>query len=174
MCDASVIMGAVGIGTSVGGAIYGAVQQHDAAEEAAKVAQRNKLAAERAASDAIARGEVQAGQIRTRASQMIGEQRAGFAAMGIDASTGSAAEIQGMTRVLSEYDARLTENNAAREAWGYRVEGKNFSAQAAASSAAGDNQALATILGGAGGAMQNTAQMYASYQRAQDLKKGGV
>lgn len=165
------VLGALGILTQLGGAFYSAYQQKEEAEKAAKIAEKNKAAAERAASDAIARGGLQASAIRHQGTRMIGAQRAGFAAQGVDISSGSALEIQGMTRVMSEYDAALAQNNAMREAWGYRTEGENFSAQAAALKTAGTNQAIGTLLGGFGQAAASTAQAWSSYQRSQEAQR---
>ncbi|WP_332774437.1 hypothetical protein [Pseudomonas sp. ESBL1] len=95
-------------------------QQQGAATAAANL--QNAAFAGEAANDAIKRGEFEADQSRIDTRNMIGAQRAGFAANGVDVNSGSAADIQDDTAALGELDALTIKNNAAREAWGYRTQ----------------------------------------------------
>lgn len=134
------------ISTALGGlASAGAAAQ--AGEEDAQAAEQNARNAGLLASDAIQRGEQEGGRIRMMASRMIGEQKVAFAASGVDSSTGSARELQGDTRMMSELDALTARNNAAREAYGLRLQGQQYRDQARRSRQRGGNQAAGTILG---------------------------
>jgi hypothetical protein len=112
--------------------------------------------AERQADDAIARGheaELRAGR---QGKQIIGAQRAAYAASGVDVSSGTPAAVEADTQALSELDALTIKNNAALEAWGYRVQAADYRTKAQMALAAGrneqtrsQNRAIGTLLSGA-------------------------
>ncbi|MCO7513713.1 hypothetical protein NJF44_01335 [Pseudomonas guariconensis] len=103
-------------------ALIGAQQAQQQGAATAEANLQNAAFADAAASDAIKRGEFEADQSRIDTRAMIGAQRAGFAANGIDVNSGSAADVQDDTAALGEQDALTIKNNAAREAWGYRTQ----------------------------------------------------
>jgi hypothetical protein len=73
--------------------------------------------------DALVQGGQQAGQLRTRTSQIQGQQRLAFASSNVDASSGTAAQTQDSTGFYGELDAQTAKNNARRVALGHsRVE----------------------------------------------------
>ncbi len=82
----------------------------------------NRNIAERAAVDAIARGDLEAAAVRRRAKAVIGLQQARAAAAGVDPFTGTAAALQEETGVLSDFDRMMIRISAAREAYGYRTQ----------------------------------------------------
>lgn len=123
---------------------------------AGRIADQNAGLAEAQAADAVARGTVAEGRFRQGTRGLIGSERATAAANGIDVGTGSAADIQANTAQLGELDALTIRNNAAREAYGYRVDAANYRAQGANARAGGANAAgaagigaLSTLAGGA-------------------------
>lgn len=75
---------------------------------------------DRAADDALVRGENDAKNYRKKVKQVVGSQRANFAAQGIDVSSGSALDIQTETREMGYMDALTIKNNAYREAMGFK------------------------------------------------------
>ena len=112
---------------------FSAVKQGKAAKQAGKLANQaaqeeagiidyNAAIADQQAADAITRGQEQQQQVRAQTRQTIGSQRAGFAASGVDVSSGSAADVQADAAFLGELDALTAETNAAREAWGFKVQ----------------------------------------------------
>ncbi len=113
-----------------------------------KVAKVNAGISDRAASDAIARGSLEADQQRDYTQQVIGGQRAGFAANGVDVNTGSAGIVQNDTAALGELDALTIINNAAREAYGYRVQAMDQRQQGKLARYQGNMAAAGSILGG--------------------------
>lgn len=96
--------------------------QRRAAEEQAKLADFNAAVADTQAKDAELRGQMEENKFRSGVRSLIGEQRAGFAASNIDVGYGSAVDTQADTAMLGELDALTIRTNAAREAWGHRVE----------------------------------------------------
>ncbi len=91
--------------------------------------QRAGIAAQQAA-DARQRGEIAVQKQRDLTGQRIGTQTAQLAAQGTDLE-GSPTDILGDTARAGEHDALTIRSNAAREAWGYEVQGAGFGADAA-------------------------------------------
>jgi hypothetical protein len=128
MAITAIVVGLVGAGVSAAGQVKagnankraGAAAQ-DAAESQAELSEANAKLAEQQAEDATARGAVAENQFRTQVRGMIGSQRAGFAASGVDVAFGSALDVPADAARLGELDALTIRSNAAREAWGYKV-----------------------------------------------------
>lgn len=93
------------------------------------VAANNKIIADRAADDAIKRGEVEEARKRQDIELLKGKQLAGFAGSGTDLSSGSVLDVIGETAALGELDALIIRSNYAREAYEKRVQATNFQAQ---------------------------------------------
>jgi hypothetical protein len=140
-----------------------------------KVYDQNAKTADLEAQDAIDRGQIQEQRSRLATRQNIGASRAAQAASGVDVSSGSAADVQASEAGIGALDALTVRNNAAREAWGYKVEGVNLRQQGELAAFAGDQaaagyraQSLNTVLTGA-------VNTYGIYQRnkadRQDLRK---
>lgn len=120
-----------GVGTAVsvagqlkaGGAAKRAGEaERRAAESQAELLDYNAAVADLQAQDAIERGGEEEARFRQRIRATIGAQRAGFAASNIDVGYGSAVDVQADAAFLGELDALTIRTNAAREAWGYKVE----------------------------------------------------
>jgi len=100
--------------------------QREAAESQAELSDFNAQVATLQAEDAIVRGQDEEQRFRTRVRSAIGAQRAGFAAGNIDVSSGSAVDVQADTAFLGEMDALTIRTNAAREAWGFKVQAEDL------------------------------------------------
>jgi hypothetical protein len=127
---ASLALTAVGTGASFLGqmnqqAAAGAQQSY-----LAQQARQRQMIADQQANDAKQRGEVNVQRQRDITAQRIGTQRAALAAQGTDLE-GSPTDILGDTARSGEFDALTLRNNAAREAYGYQVQGAGFGADAA-------------------------------------------
>jgi hypothetical protein len=125
-------MTAIAIGSLAMGA-YSAMRSGQAAKKAgeasqgaadsqADLADYNASVADIQAKDAIARGGQDEARFRAGVRGMIGTQRTGFAAGGIDVSSGSAVDVQADTAFFGELDALQIKTNAAREAWGFSTQ----------------------------------------------------
>lgn len=150
-------MAAIPIAISLAGGMMGAqnARQQGAFQEA--MAEQNAAYKEAAAQDAEKRGAVDADRYRRQVGQLIGSQRTGFAANGIDVNSGTAAEIQDDTAAFGEFDALTIANNAAREAWGYRVGAQNDLMNGRMAQSNARSAATGSILGGVGSAFGSFA-----------------
>lgn len=129
-----------------------------------KQADRNTAMANAAATDALARGALDAGAARMAGSEAAAQQRVAFTNSGVDASVGTAANVQAGTKARAELDALTQENNAAREAWGYKQHGLDFQTQAGINASRRGREIAGTALGTAG-------SITSAY--AKDKKNGG-
>lgn len=117
----------------------------------------NAALKEQAAQETINAGDTSADWQRVRTGQAVGTQRSVQAANGIDVNSGSASQLQDDTAMLGELDALTIQNNAAREAYGYRVQAKQDLLNAAQVKTNASNQATGSILGGFGSAFGSFA-----------------
>lgn len=124
------LLALAGAGTAI--QATGAIKAGNAAKRAGEAGQRaaddagdlsdfNASVAELQSQDAIARGAEEEQRFRTQVRSAVGAQRVGFAASNIDASYGSALDVQADAATLGELDALTIRGNAAREAWGFKV-----------------------------------------------------
>lgn len=110
--------------------------------------QENILLSKQAQADAVARGAAAEGEVRQEGSQLAATQAFLYANSGIDASTGTAANVVASTRALAEKDALTVRNNAAREAWGHAKTTTKLRRQKDVNLARSGEQMTSTILGG--------------------------
>jgi hypothetical protein len=145
----------IGLVASLGQATVGAVaslQQARAQRARARIEARatksRQDVAQFQAEDARKRGRTEELQ-RERAGRVtIAQQRAGFAAQGVDISTGTPAELQRQEAAITAVDAATIRANAYREALGYQLTGSRLEQQKAITKAAGRSAARTTLLTG--------------------------
>ncbi len=152
-------MGAVGTGLSFMGQMgqQQAQQQAASAGQAqaiyqAQVARQNQELANRQAADALQRGQVAEQSRRYQTRQQIGQQTAAFAAQGTDLE-GSPLDILGDTAAAGELDAITIRSNAAREAYGYQVQGLGYGNQSILESTRAANSVYTPNYLGAGASL---------------------
>lgn len=109
----------------------------------------NQAAAEDAAALALQRGAGEAALARKQARRLAAHQGLAFRGAGVDATTGTAADLQLETEALGELDAQTIENNAAIEAFGFKKHGMDFNRQAGLSSSRRNREMAGTIIGSA-------------------------
>lgn len=122
---ATLALSAASAATSVGAAYQGARDQKAVANYNAQVAEQN-------AQDAIRQGDEEAAKVQRQYAQVAGQQRAGFAANGIDADFGSAADALDQTDFFSQVDQATAKTNAQRAAWNVRAQKRGYEFQASA------------------------------------------
>ncbi len=115
-----------------------------------KVAKYNAKVADMQATEALRLGEEEVGRARRRGAQVIGTQRAGFAAQGVEVNADTASLVQEDTARAVAEDVVAIRNNARREAWGYRVRATDARAQGRLARYQGFTDAAGTILGTGG------------------------
>ena len=142
---ASVAASAVGAGVSYMGAQQQASAQSNADKYNAEVAANNQLMANQAAAVATEQGAVAQQQKANQEDVLLGQQKAGLAANGIDVGSGSAVDLLSDTKAYGELDQLTIRNNAAREAQGYTNQGISYANQAQVDEAS----SAATLQGGA-------------------------
>lgn len=150
MCE-PVSVGLVAGAMVVGGVAKG-ISDKMAADASADAQRRNALISEQAASQALQRGEEDAGRIQMQGDAVKGAQRAGYGRSGADVNSGSAARTQEDTAMLTELDKTTARNNAQREAWGLDKQAENMRASADATESAGWLALGGDIIGGAANA----------------------
>lgn len=149
---------------------------NEAAQQEAEVIDYNAAIADTQAADAITRGQEREQRARAATRGIIGTQRASFAAQGVDVGTGSAADVQADAAFLGELDALTEQTNAAREAWGFKVQATDLRNRADVTRRTGVNQerganaaSWGTAIGGAAnviGGVANLAQARYGFGRA--------
>lgn len=130
MCDPASLAIASTVATA--GSTYMQAQSASAAAKSnAAIASMNQQINERAATDATQRGADDASKARTAAKVANSTLRAKAAGGGLLADTGTVLDIQEQNTGTGELNALTIQNNAEREAYGYKVAGANYGAQAA-------------------------------------------
>lgn len=147
------------IGSYYSGRIQKINMQHQA--EMAKI---NARISELGAQSTLMQGQRQIGALTLQSGQLKSRQRAAMAANGIDLGTGSAAELQASTDIMTQIDANTIEANAVRAAWGQRTQALNFQNEALMQSATAGAispglSAATTLLGSAGSVASSWYQM---------------
>lgn len=160
MCELATIAIIASIGSAAMGTI-GAIQQGQQQSAMfkyqAQVDKNNAILADRQAEDALARGQEEERKHRIKVGLFKGQQINAFAANGVTVDSGTPLDVLGDTAEAGELEALTIRNNAAREAWGYRVQGANYRSSAGMNSAGAQNaitsgytSAFTTALAGAG------------------------
>jgi hypothetical protein len=140
-----------------------------AAESGAQLSDFNAAVADIQAKDAVERGIDEASRFRQGVRTLVGSQRAGLAAQGVDVGFGSAADVQADAAFLGELDALTIETNAKREAWGFTVEAADARKRAEIQrregvmlEAAGRSRANAALIGGGANLLSGSANLLAA------------
>lgn len=154
MCWMALIPVAIGL---VGGMMQAQGQTQNADFQSGMMEQNAQFKL-KTADETINAGNTSADWQRVRAGQTVGTQRSVQAANGIDVNSGSAAQLQDDTAMLGELDALTIQNNAAREAYGYRVQAKQDILNASQTVQNGKTAAMGSILGGFGSAFGSFAR----------------
>jgi hypothetical protein len=148
MCEPITLstMATVALGTTAAAGVLAAKSAYDQGRVAKATGRNNQIMAEYAAQDAIRRGDEQANQVRQRASQIKGAQRAGMAAKGLDLGVGTSAELQDQTDFFGATDMSTARSNAQRDAWSARASGSAAAAAGNAAATQANMQAFSTLL----------------------------
>lgn len=113
----------------------------------AAVARQNAQLSDMAAADAERRGGIEAANAELKGTQIQGKQAAAFGASGVT-QAGSPSDVMADTSYFTDINVQTAMNNAAREAWGYRVKGRQFGDQAKQAFAQGEYGAASSFIGG--------------------------
>lgn len=155
------------------GSFYSAKAQKRNLQHQARMAEINARVAETGAKTELARGQAEYARHTLQAGHLKSAQRAALAANGIVMNEGSAAEMLAATDIMKEIDAQTIEENALRNAWGYRSQATDYRnqalmGQAQASSINPVGAGLQTLLGSA----PMVAEYWDKYSRQKGIGSG--
>lgn len=130
----------------------------------------------------LRKGKRLAFAVRRAGRRTVGEQKAAFAAQGIQIDSGSAGDIVTETELASEIDqieirraaeidALTIKNNAWREAWGYKEQASQYGTASALTSSAASTRARNTLLTGGMQALAFSANAYGAHTRNAPVTK---
>lgn len=100
--------------------------QSNALRYEADVNKNNAAINDRMAADAIERGKEEERQHRIKIGQLSSKQQNALASNGVETNSGTALDILGDTAQIGELEALTIRSNAAREAYGYKVNSNNL------------------------------------------------
>lgn len=163
--------------TAVGTAVstVGAIQQGRAAAAAAtaqaNAADQNAKISAKQAELAAQNGAREEREMRQRGAAIIGAQKAGYGASGLDIGAGSPLDILTDTRYQNELDSLNVRRNAANQVWGYQAEQTNYLNQASAARASARNARSTANLMAVGNLLTGATTLSSQYSKA---KSAGV
>ena len=131
------ILTAASAGIAAKGAMNQGKAEQIGADYRAAVASNNAIVSEQNAKLEEQRGAIEEQAQREKTAQLIGAQRAGYAASGLDISGGTPLRVQGDTAQIGEVDALTVRNNAMRKAYAYRTQASNFESESGFETAGG-------------------------------------
>lgn len=155
---------AAGMFTQMFATIGAAISESNAIEARADYRQKqmqfNSQVADFQAQLTIDDGNRAADKVLTAGKQAVGEERASAGAQGIEVNAGSAQDVQVSSQTMSMMDALTIKNNAARQAFGYKVQAMSDRGQAEFTGLEARNEERSTLLTGGLGAMGKGLQGY--------------
>ncbi|MBD1601990.1 hypothetical protein HAQ05_25260 [Pseudomonas sp. CA3A] len=140
-------MGAVA-GLAAGGSVLSAYSQIQSGKAGIKTANRQQDYYNTRANQVINQGDYQSDLITEQGQQTAATQKVGFAANGIDTSSGSAQRTQDSTIENSLADASQVRKNAFNQAYGLVTQGNEVVNQAKTNNKSSRLNALGSLLTG--------------------------
>ncbi len=163
---ASIAIAAVGAVVSTVGALSAGQAASSNASYQAQVARNNAITASQNSEYAIQAGQAKATDTSLTDRAQLGAVKAAEGASGIDVDTGSPADVQQTQREVGTLNTERTIDAAALQAYGYRTQATNFTAEAglqeqesAQARTAADYSAFGSLLGGASSTGMNYAKL---------------
>lgn len=149
MCEPTSILLVASAVLGAGSQIYAGNAAAQQGKYTQQVEEQNAKNSEQRARDATSRGEQEAGERRLKTRLLIGSQRATLAGAGVDLQDGTAIDLVGDEAMFGAMDESRIRSNAAREAWGYRVDATNSRNRGYQARTSGNQQRVGSYLGAA-------------------------
>lgn len=134
--------------------LVGMTEQYNAEDRASRQRERelrsDKTVAEFSSADTLVRGVQDAGLVREDGSKQRAAQFVAYSNSGVDATVGTAADVQAYTAATAEHDARTASNNAVRDAWGLRRTAAKLGREADAARDEPQSKTTGRVLGSLG------------------------
>ncbi len=140
----SMLLQGLSTGLSAGGSIIGGN------EDAAALRYKAGLYEEGADATRIA-GNINEGQRKAETTRKVGDQKAAFAANGLDASSRVIDNVTDATQFAGDMDAAILHYNTTREAFGQDTSAAMYRSAAKSAKTAGVLGAVGSLIGGASG-----------------------
>lgn len=156
---ASLAAGVAGAGTSAYGTYESGQATSNAASYQAAVAQNNSIIANQNAAYAEKAGTAQAEATSLKGAATAGKIKAAQAANGIDVNTGSAVNVRASQAETSQLDTETVLNNAELQAYGYRANATNYTAEAGLESTEAEQAPIGAELGATGNLLSNASSI---------------
>lgn len=141
---------------SAGASLIGGIASADAnaREGAANAAELERSAkqADAARLDAFRQGQLAVARRRLDVGRALGSQRVGYAAAGVDSSTGTPADVAMASARFGELDALQLRANAYREAFGFEESARSLRMRAAQTRRNTEANVFNSVLSGVAGA----------------------
>ena len=161
MCfaTAAAIAGVVGAATTATSTVVGGISQQNTANYNAAVASNNATIAQSNATRAEQAGAVAAENQGRKGAAQSGALKVAQASGGVDVDTGTAVDVQAGERETNVLDTETVMQNADLKAYGYRVQGENFTAQSQLDTAEASEAVPAATLKAGGGLLSSASAL---------------
>jgi len=138
------------------------------------IAGENAKFSEQRAEWAAELGDQEAGisQLKTRAG--VAAIKTNQGASGVDINSGSSVAVRDSARVLGMMDAMTIRSNAAREAYGYKMDALNNRAQSELSIQKGKAAGNAGAIGAGSTIISGGGDTYNTYKKSQSLRPDSI
>jgi hypothetical protein len=130
------------------GEIYQGISDMRNLQFSAAQADTNAKLMDWAAEDAKSKGESDQKKLEQQIDSLVGEQKTDFAASGVDVTTGAPVDIMADTLRAGAADQAMIRRNAIMEAFGYKVKGIEYKAQAKQLRAQARSELISSIVSG--------------------------
>lgn len=134
-----------------------------------KIFEENATVAEKQAEQALKSGKRQALTSMEGTKSLISNQVAKFAAQGVDVGGGNVRAVTTDTLKAGLSDAQTIENNAWRQAWGFKEEAKNLRRQGKLAAMGGNAQAGATLATAGLNFGSNAISAFRDYKKTESI-----
>lgn len=150
----------IGTAVSAYGAIETGMQNQQLANYRAQVASNNSIIANQNATYATDAGNAKAQQQEMATRQLLGQQEAAQASSGLDVNSGSAVDVRKSTAALGTISAINIRDNAAREAYGFKQQGQDYTAESQLDKYQGKNAMTAGVLNAVGSLVGGAGKLF--------------
>lgn len=137
-----------GLVTGPASAYLGYEQAMDDQKSILRQAELDYAAADSNRVQALNKGTYDAGKLRMEGAALQARQSTAYAGSGVTPGVGTAAQVMRNTMLQSNLDANVVENNAAREALGFKIQRDEVMTNKDAKLRANDRKMVGSILGG--------------------------
>lgn len=137
------------------------------------LADTNAAMTDLAGEQTLQAGDINASRKNLQTKARVGEELAQQGASGVDVGSGSAALVRSGTSLVGNIDELTIRNNAARAAFGYKIQGIQDRFQGQFAQLTAKSEANQSLLSGGLGAISGPLSIYSNYLRFARYSGGG-